>query len=191
MKALQRALAAGMRGVQLEDLMQEASIAWLLACKSYDPARGVPFLPFLKRGLQFHINRWLKYEIDECHNASASYDMTIGDDDSAPVSEIIADARHIPQDEQVSRKQNWTLIASHLSPLARRYIELLESPPPELMAELKAVMAKAERGRAMGLTRFAPVRVSSDLIFRIMGLNNYERAKITKEVQKVIESTGT
>lgn len=187
-KALRRALSAGVRGVQLDDFVQEATVAWLIAVRHFDPSKGVPFIPYLKLGMQRQINRWLQGEINQCHEASVSLDFT--PDDSATPGFKTADKidnGDLAIDEALIRKDTRDKVLALLTPRARRYLELLESPPPELLEEMKALIAKAQIGRAMGITRFAPVRVSSDLIFKLMGAPNHERQKIHREIDGAIK----
>ena len=189
-KALQRAMAAGIRGIQLDDFVQEATIAWLIACKHFDPTRGVPFIPYLKLGMQRHINRWLSDELGEAAMTPKSLDVTVGENGTTELGDLIADTSAISADELVIRKDVRARVLGLLSPRARRYLELLESPPPELLEEMNAILAKARLGRAMGLTRFEPVRVSSDLIFKLMGAPNHERQRIHREIEAAIQKVS-
>lgn len=189
-KALQRAISAGVRGIQLDDFVQEATIAWLIACKHFDPTRGVPFIPYLKLGMQRHINRWLRDEIGEVTLTPKSLDATVSEENETELGDLLADNLALSADEQVIRKDLRAQVLERLSPRARRYLELLESPPPELLEEMNAILAKAKLGRAMGLTRFAPVRVSSDLIFKLMGAPNHERQRIHREIEAAIQKVS-
>ena len=151
-KALRRALAAGVRGVQLDDFVQEATIAWLVAVKHFDPTKGVPFIPYLKLGMQRQINRWLQGEITQCLEASYSLDHT--DEELGPKAakfEEFVENGDAPIDEELIRKDTRDKVLALLSPRARRYLELLENPPPELLEEMRALVAKAKIGRAMGI----------------------------------------
>lgn len=184
-RAMRRAIAAGVRGVQLEDFVQEASIAWLMAVKHFDASKGVPFIPYLKLGMQRHINRWLNREIGGVQLAPFSLDKTLTEDSEDAFSEVVADTAETP-DEFVIRQDIRARVLRRLSPTARVFLDLLENPPRELIEELRAISAKAEIGRSMGLLRFVPTRVSADLVYRFMGIPPFERTRINREIEDAI-----
>ncbi len=182
--AMRQAAFTGVRGVQFEDFFQEASIAWMKAVERYNPSLGVPFAPYLTNGIKQRLLRLLKNERGASYFAPTSLDQPLSEDIATSLLDTFSD-NSAPIDTTLIEQETRNRVVAKLSPRARCFIELLESPPVELFEEMKAVIAKAQKGRSMGITRFAPVRISADLIFTIMDAPPYERTKILKEIAHV------
>jgi hypothetical protein len=187
-KVCRRMKAAGARLVEREEVEQELWVAWATARESYDPTHGVPFAPYFYRGALNHINRWFKKQTEkDLRLVGLSLDdCTSEDEDDAGLHEVIADETVIPADDVLLEKERRERVLKRLSPLARRYLELLDNPPPALCKEIDALKARAEFCRKQG--RYAgPVtnRVSMSLISDLLGLSRTQRAKVYGELQKL------
>jgi len=189
-RVMRRAQAAGAKSVQLADIVQECWVAWCQARDRYDATTGVPFGAYLMRGMQQHINRWIKEEIGERLMAPVALDATGGDDeDDNSLHNVIADGGSLP-DEIVELANQKAYVLERLSPLARQFVTLLTDPPKELLEEVQAIQARAEWGRSRGLNTFAPRDVTAPLVFDLMGLNRTDRSKIYRELRLLAEEVS-
>ncbi len=169
-----RAQAAGARTVQLEDIVSELSVAWVIAVENFNDNNGVPFVPYLRNGMQHHINRWIEKEIGQANL------MVFGDalDVFAAVNPTVeADIAHDQYRRQVSNS---------LAPIARKVLELLDNPPEPLVAELRALQAKRDWSRQRGFNMTAPGRITTRMITDLMGLTQRQREDVSREFKKII-----
>ncbi|SER28857.1 DNA-directed RNA polymerase specialized sigma subunit, sigma24 family [Faunimonas pinastri] len=184
-KVLQRVHAAGARGVEFEDIVQELSIAWCLARDAWKAEYNVPFGAFLTRGMKNHINRFLADAIGDSHMTAISLDKNLGEDgEGASLHSVFPDAAPLPEQSAIER-DSLARVLRRLSPRARQFVELLENPPPELFAEIQAIKAKSEYARSRGINTYAPNQLTAGLIFDLMGANRVERQAIYHEVRSI------
>jgi DNA-directed RNA polymerase specialized sigma24 family protein len=183
LRVQRRCRAAGAASIQLEDIMQELAIAWIQADANYQPG-PVPFVAYLRRGCFNHVNRWLKSEIGEFMLAPTSLDKTTGEDGENELHSAIPDTAR-PSDELLEEKELRDRALARLSPRARQFYEILESPPPELMSEVNNVQARAEFARSRGINTIAPTSLTAAQVFDLMGLTRAERNQVTAEIRAI------
>jgi DNA-directed RNA polymerase specialized sigma24 family protein len=181
-KVLRRVSSGGAHSVQLEDIVQELSIAWTIAQAKWNPELGVPFLAYLDRGMKLHINRWADAHVREAH---VSLDAGGEDDDEGLGHTLIPDDRESQHDTLV-QKQHLAKVLAKLSPRARQFVELLVDPPAELTAELKAIEAKRQFARERGVATQIITRINADLLFELTGTPAWERPKVMSEIRTVL-----
>lgn len=174
--------SAGSYAASREDIEGELNIAWCIARDKYDPATGVPFGAYLWRGMQLHINRWAREQIEESHQTLSMNNPVGGshEDADADFQEILPDPSPLA-DKQLLEKDVRGWVLTRLTATTRRVVEWLENPPPVLLEELKALQARSEWGRARGLLSIAPTDVTLPMIFDLMGLDRRERTKVYAE----------
>ena len=183
LRVQRRCRAAGAASIQLEDIMQELAIAWVQAERCYQPG-PVQFGAYLTRGCYNHINRWLKGEIGEFLFAPTSLDKSGTDEGENELHNIIPDTAR-PSDELLEEKEMRERALARLSPRARQFYEILESPPPELMTEVTNVQARATYARSRGINTIAPTGLTAAQVFDLMGLTRAERNQVTAEIRAI------
>jgi len=186
-RVLNRMRAAGARTVQLEDILSELTVAWCQARDHWNSQAGVPFGAYLFRGMRNHINRWAQKEINVHNIAPYSMDAQHAqhdyEDDFHEV--LTATDEPTPEDKVVGKDQAERFLLA-LSPNARLYIDNLMNPPDWLVAELKAMQAKAKFGRARGLTSMAPQDVNSGFVMTALGFDRAQRKAVHDEVKALL-----
>ena len=185
-KVLRRAYAAGARTVQIQDIEQELSLAWVKAAQGFDPERGVLFKTYLMNGMKQHINRWADVEIGASRFAPYSLDKTMIEGEGEEFHEIIADQSESP--EEICHNVRFRQTLSHmLSEKAELFLRLLEDPPPEVVEVFRALQAKAQFARQRGMSCFVNKTITEAMIFDLMGIGAAERYKIRKEIKRAVE----
>jgi DNA-directed RNA polymerase specialized sigma24 family protein len=179
-----RLSAVKAHSITYEDIVQELSVAWCIARNSWDQKLGVPFVPYLRRGMYNHINRWVERE--KLQRLIAPCDLD-ADSNDAQLHEILADEYNVPADERLIRENIRSTIIDRLSPRAKMFVDMLESPPPEIMTEFNAVRQRAAYGRERGLKSIAPKTIAASLIMDLMGCSYAERHSIYAEIRSVTE----
>lgn len=177
---LRRAHAAGARSVQIEDVVSELNVAWCIARDKFDPSLGVPFLAYLSRGMQNHVNRWIDEQIGH-----VGFDLdadNFGESEKASMHEALADSTPTP-DLVVEDQSMLDFVLSMVSPDTRRFIELLLNPPAFLFQEVDAGRERAAFARERGITTASPKGITGDLIFNLMGLERPCRNRIYGEMK--------
>lgn len=180
-KVQRRMHAAGARTMQLEDLVQELSIAWCVARDRWDESLNVPFTAYLMRGMQQCINRFAKYELREHAVAPFSIDE--------PLESGTSRGDLIPDDSEMAtleQKNFRDLVLRLVSSRSRRFLEILESPPREVVEQLDYLRIRAEDGRARGLHSVAPRNLNTGLVFDLLGYSRPERSQVLSEIEMVV-----
>lgn len=173
------------------DVFQELCIAW---CKARDTWRSdlqVPFKAYLMRGMQIHINRWVDNEIGFSHLTPMSLDnATVGESD-AGLHEVITEKDHVTACDAVESKDAREFVLARLSPRARLFVELLDSPPVFMVDAVKAGKIKAAAAKARGLSVITPNSVTASMVFEFMQADPIERRVIYKELAKMAKMSET
>jgi DNA-directed RNA polymerase specialized sigma24 family protein len=168
-----------------DDIVQELSIAWCIARRDYDPAMQVPFVPWLMRGMIQHINRWVGNEI--LHHNDAHIDLDADIEEGTSAHDLIADNRKIDAETAIVRKDMRERNLARLSPIACKFLELLDNPPPALIAVLRAQKARFEYAKDRGVSVISPTnkRITAAMVFDLMGVANKDRTAINKEIEEI------
>lgn len=181
-KVLRRAHAAGAASLQLEDVVSELTVAWCIARDRYDPETGVPFIAYFARGAFNHVNRWIQSEITGSH--ALALDSSGSEEIENPLHETIPEDAPSPLDLVMSG-QIREIARRRLSEEAWRFLTLLESPPAELVEEIRRIRARGEYARERGINTVTPTGVVASLVFDLMGFDRSRRSKILKEIRIV------
>lgn len=187
-RVMMRLKAAGARQLDREDVVQELSIAWIKAKDSWNADYGVPFPAYFVRGAWQHINRWADGISEEIQNVGPSLDATLGDEDNArSLGDMIEDRTARSADQIVIDAERRAFVYAKLSPRAAKFLELLESPPPELYRQVDAICARASQARTNGRASWAPSYLSMSLVADLMGLDKVERRHVYAELNEVAD----
>jgi DNA-directed RNA polymerase specialized sigma24 family protein len=184
-KILARMRAAGCASARLEDIEQEIAVTWCQARDGYDPSKGAAFSTYFVRAVWFNVNRWIDEEIGQHHLAPRSLDEPVGEEGDMVRHELVPD-RAEPVDLALGNRERFARVLDRLSPMARRFVELLDSPPPALYRQLDALKARAEFGRSRGLPSQAPRHITASIVMRAMGVPIRERTVIYREINQVL-----
>lgn len=178
-----RAKGAGSHVVQMEDIFQELCVAWCIARENWDESHGIPFVPYLRRGMMNHINRWIGREILTYNATTLDLDAP-SEDDSGDLHEVIADDRIESADDALARKQITADSMDFLSERARIFIQLLHNPPPYLFKVINALGDQRQFAIARGVEPgFRVKSICASMVFDLMGADRRERSKIYKELK--------
>lgn len=184
-----RLLAAGAPSHLMQDVKQELWIAWCKARDSYDETREASFKTYLWNGMRLHINRWVEENVSKRHGEVVALSLDaemLGEDEDAKLSDVIP-ADDPLQDEIVEREDVWRYALRRLPPRARQFIQLLRDPPQCLLEQVRQIQAKAEYARSLGITMPTTSRVTTSMVFDLMGATRVEKMKIAAQIRKVGE----
>lgn len=191
-KVLRRLHGLGARSHTLEDVQQELWVAWCKACEAYRPDHGASFSTFLYTGMQRHINRYVEKNFERFHGETvalsldSSESVSAGNDgtDDATLGESIADTV-AGADVMLEQEQNFAYAMTRLSPRAQQFMTFLKDQPIELLQQLRALEAKGAYAKQRGISIATPQRLTTFMVFDLMGASRSERQKILEEVARV------
>jgi len=191
-----RCIAAGAKSVQREDVFQEMCIAWCLARDSWKPeitgddgqVKKIPFVAYLVRGVRNHVNRWIGKEIIQANDKLELDGSGLGEEsDGEDFHSVVADSCAANPEEAAIEADDRRNIRNSLSAEARRFLEILENPPPALFVVLDAARSRREFAVARGVAAAgAPKKITTHLVFDLMGIDRGKRAKIVGEIRSFI-----
>jgi DNA-directed RNA polymerase sigma subunit (sigma70/sigma32) len=169
-----------------EDIEQELWIAWCKARDAFEPSRGIPWAAYLQRGMRQHINRVVEKNIErfEGQTFALSLDESFGEDGDTTLGEIIPAADPLPCNV-VEGKSNYEKAMSVMSGRAKVFVLLLNEQPKVILDEVLMAQDKAEHAVKLGAPFNAPRRITAMMVFDLMGASRPERARITREVEKI------
>jgi len=185
-KVLRRIHALGGKTTSLEDVEQELWIAWCKACEAYDEKGGASFKTFLHIGMVRHINRYVQNNFERLHGETValSLEAPMGDDDGATLAEAVPDTAE-RQDTKLIEEDVRERVMRRLTPRARQFVQILHDQPIELVRELDKFKEKQKVAREVGVQFSAPRRLTSWMVFDLMGASRTERTAIMREIEAV------
>ena len=186
-KGYRRLLAAGC-SVDFDDVVGEMNVSYVLASQKFDPTRGIEFTTYLVRTIWQNFNHWADGMCEERH---VSLDTRVGaeDDETDGMHNLLPSAEPAP-DEAIMRDQHRARITRRVSPITRKVIELLESPPPFLVEELRAYQARSEHARVRGIGSMAPRSMTLGFIIKALGLSATMRKRVYSEIEFLVEKVN-
>lgn len=134
--------------VDYDDLFQEASLAYLNAKQTFDPTRGFRFITYMGTCACNQLGRFLGGEFNRRRHQVSLAPET--DETQEEQLERMGASECDSIEEDIDFEKLRHRIRLRLSPPARRVLDILESPPPEIVEELRATQAKARIARAQG-----------------------------------------
>lgn len=184
-QVMRRLQAAAITTFQREDIMQELWIAWVIARKSYSADTNVPFVAYLSTGMKRHINRFIEKHAErflaQTHALSLDYNPDNGfEDANASLSETVPSAFGNTVD--IEDNIAWEQAISMMSPQTQIFARLLKDTPSEICEQVIHLREKSKHGRAMGVPSSDPMRVTSRMIFDLLGCTVVQRRKIIAEI---------
>ncbi|WP_342234556.1 sigma factor [Inquilinus sp. OTU3971] len=178
-KAHRWLLAAGVRGVEFEDVVQEISMTWVMACERFNPELGLQFSTYFYTAAWRNITRTIQGEAGECQATNVSLDATRGEDGDMTI-QVAADEEDA--DVLIERKQRQREVMRRLSPKARMAVQIVRDPPKELMAEFEQLRERMRYGRARGIAAAVPRDLNLGVVMHFLGYSSVERTRIRKEL---------
>lgn len=176
--------------LEYDDLFQEASIAFVDAKRAFNPDRGTKFITYVGCAVSNRLNKVVSESI-----ASKTSMMTISLDDQVAedhsMHEQIADNSPTAEDI-LTVEQTIQKALTKLSPLSRKVIEWVESPPQELRDEFRAYQERCRLERERFGSRGAPRELDTTFIVAhflpsIMNLSRAKRDGIHSELKRFAE----
>lgn len=164
------------------EIKQELCIAWLEAVEKYDPNKGASFSTYLCIGMLRRANRFISnyYELEPSALNYVEYYDSFLDYQKLPHSALDKNSSVLTVLEQESC---YKLVLRNLSERAKQFVEFLRNPPIELVRALDDLAEKAKYARSKGYNYSAVKRVSTNIIFKIMGAGQSERSRIIREIR--------
>lgn len=179
-----RRVTAAKSVITVDDIVSECTIAWCIARDNWNEASGVPFLAYLRIGMRNHINRWVEKELREHSASHLEFDKPHSENGDGDLYEVFADERADLPDDILEQNDRRAKQLSRLSPRARQFVELLDSPPKALVDILQALKARQEFAMQRGVPAApVPKRILMTLVFRFMGATPREQTQINEELE--------
>lgn len=187
-KLMRRWSAGGAPAHLIEDIKQELWIALLGAQQSFDPEKGASFNTYFYGAMKWHMRTWARENIhtrfQEIIGKSLDEEMS---EDGDTFSNMLACSNPLP-DELLIEEDLWAAAMTRLKPRTRLFMELLRDPPEELLAEVLALKARSEYSKSMGIPQPHSNRVTTALVFDLLGVNRHNRTLMMREIARVNES---
>jgi len=164
----------------LDDLVQEAWIAFNAACRGYDPARGVKFSTYFARAAFLHLLRVIGVRSEEVSLDEES-------DDRHPLYERVAGSTINPLD-YYAEKELCEREFAKLSPLAQHVLQLAVAPPPLLEEEFRAVVAHKALTSPTEAQRFESVGITWSFVMKVLRLPLRKQWMVSREINRFKEA---
>lgn len=175
--------------ISQSDIEQELWVGWCKARDVFDPERGVPFAAFAQRGMKQHINRYIERHIErfEGQTFALSLDANCFENgEDTTLGEAIASDN--PEPHKISEQlSSFRASYRRMSPKAQTFVRILNDQPQELLQEILMAQDKAEHASKLGAPYVQQRRITSKMVFDLMGLSRTERVKIMAEVESIAE----
>jgi DNA-directed RNA polymerase specialized sigma24 family protein len=176
-----------------EDIEQELWVAWCKARDSYSSDYGVPFAAYLSRGMKLHINRVVEVQIERFKEQTFALEldrpMDSADGEGGTLMDVIP-SDTVGADEYVERNDTFQRAIETLSDRARIVVTLLNDQPQELLGEALLSQKKAEFSRTLGAPFLPTMRITTSMVFDLIGANRSERRKIMLEIKSLGEENS-
>jgi DNA-directed RNA polymerase specialized sigma24 family protein len=184
---MRRLAGASITIFQRDDIMQELWIAWAIACRNYDPASNVPFLAYLSLGMKQHINRVIEKHAErfsgQTYALSFDYAAPSEDGEGLVLSDKVASIYGTT--ESIEDDLAWKQAIALLSPNARIFATLLKDTPPEISEQVIHLREKSKHAATMGVSKSYPMRVTTRMIFDLLGCTTKQSREILSEISSL------
>lgn len=184
----QRRLEGAGISVEFDDIMQEATVAFIKAKQGFDPQNGAKFSTYLWTSITNNLNRFCD-QMRDLYRGSVSLDAPSSDSKDAPsLMDVLVDINAIDPQEALMRNETAVETLAQFSPDTRRVLTYLITQPESLMQEYGRVRAYYEHSREMG--HAGPrVKFGIDFICEVMGMSNSHRRRIKQEINSFMEKS--
>lgn len=182
-KARRRAEATGIV-VEFEDLFQEARMTFMRARETFDPEKGAKFSTYLWTSVRNNLKR-IESNVRARQMRTTSMDCTIGEEGDSTFHDIIAADQETAQ-ERLERLETQSVHFNRLSDAAKRVIIALDSPTPEIVAEVRRM--EAFRQVCIDSSMAAATRqLNVETVCVLVGLNTTETRAVKREFKALME----
>lgn len=181
-RVYRRCLAASLP-VDMDDCVQEATISWIKASRSFEENKGYTFSTYYTATAYRHLNRFVK---------KYSANNFLQEIDGVTENVITEEMHDETPEAMTDRCMMYSKAINSLSKPAALTVKWLISPPKELIDEIALKAIKSEDYKqAMGnyRQRETGVNISSVITFvvRVMGLDDSAIGSVRRELRKFRE----
>lgn len=148
-KSYRRARASGLQ-LEFDDIFQEASVAYMRASKTFNPALGYRFITYLGAAVMTALANYKHRQDRQLVGRTVSLDSMLEDDGDG--YEIFPGSEPSPLDE-LCVVDGLQEAMRDLGPLGAQMVEWMIDPPPEIEAELEALRWKFAEMTRRGIRR--------------------------------------
>lgn len=148
-KSYRRARASGLQ-LEFDDIYQEASIAYIRASKTFNPALGYRFITYLGAAIMTTLANYKHRQDRQLAGRTVSIDSMLNEEGDA--YEIFPGSEGSPLDE-LCVVDGLQEAMRELGPLGAQMVEWMIDPPPEIEAELNALRWKFAEMTRRGMRR--------------------------------------
>lgn len=180
----------GGKSHSIEDTRQEMWAAFCIARDKFDPEGGASFKTFLHRMIFWHMNRYIAVQFEKRHEEviAAQIGESFDGDEGNFIHEP-ADPNALDIEQVLIEASSFRQSQKKLSPGAAKFIEVLLRAPDVMADDFLALNEKAKHARNLGVRYARPPRITSSIVFDIMGVTRPDRTLIMKELNAYIERT--
>lgn len=175
-----RMLAVG-AAIEMDDIVQEASMTMLKAYRGFDPSKGFAFSSYFTRAALYDLNRLTKMHDRDARDLGVmSLHGRIGEDGEAIDMESTIDGAHGSPEEMLECKQLLARIGDKLSPLAYKMLEVMLDPPEQFEREW-AIQ------RELGDTHLSEMSLAfvAEFVGRLTNANPLEIVSARREISRL------
>lgn len=148
-KSYRRARASGLQ-LEFDDIYQEASIAYIRASKTFNPALGYRFITYLGAAIMTALANYKHRQDRQLAGRTVSIDSMLNEEGDA--YEIFPGSEGSPLDE-LCVVDGLQEAMRELGPLGAQMVDWMVDPPPEIEAELNALRWKFAEMTRRGMRR--------------------------------------
>lgn len=135
--------------VDYDDVLQEASMAFVKASKGFDPERGFKFITYLGAAIASRLANF-KHSMDrQLVGKTISFDSMAGDEEGGDIYEVMPSREPTPLETILLEKQ-FAETMSSLGPLGQQMIDWIMNPPEEIQEELVGYLWKVTEMQRRG-----------------------------------------
>ncbi|MFA9261820.1 MAG: sigma factor [Undibacterium sp.] len=186
-RVMRRLAALGQSSLK-EDVTQELWVAWCIAKGSFDPNGGASFRTYLENGMRLHINRYIEKHVERrisevfALSLGASFGYN-GNDEGEGALQSVIPSGDPALDERIIAESVWSHRVKKLSAKSRQFVDFLHRQPVELLSEVKKISERARHSKSLGISAPHSTRITSAIVFQLMGVSGGERQAILEEVR--------
>jgi hypothetical protein len=136
--------------LEFDDIYQEASIAYIRASKTFNPALGYRFITYLGAAIMTTLANYKHRQDRQLAGRTVSIDSMLNEEGDA--YEIFPGSEGSPLDE-LCVVDGLQEAMRELGPLGAQMVEWMIDPPPEIEAELNALRWKFAEMTRRGMRR--------------------------------------
>lgn len=171
-------------GLTLDDLVQEAAIAFVKACEGYSSDKGAEFSTYFYQAAQRRL--WRVVSKSAKGFSTVSLDDHRGEE-GRELHEAVPDDAPTPE-RRIEERQAFESALEGLSPLARTVFVLSVEPDEIVRGEFEAFQARQRFGLEQGISRVVPADITPTFVMKVLRLPSRRRALVNAELRRFKET---